>query len=240
MANESKQQSIRKLMRSFQSQYACLPIRHGISNSLVEVKQTTSVHPLQFVDNPKHITKAGMVLEGYCLYRRGTWEYLWSITKQNGHLKISCFEACEQGQSIYSFVNGFTLGVCTYLPCEFDEVEEDEEDALEQAKHVEGVITELPAWIAQDEDGFCRRLHEAMKSIKNGMGSIADRRCWPISINGVAISGIKKGPQQCEYCFKCQQKCSKCARCKAVRYCDHVCQKADWTTHKLMCFETLK
>ena len=39
----------------------------------------------------------------------------------------------------------------------------------------------------------------------------------------------------CVQCFKMATKMLRCAGCKWARYCDRVCQKADWRTHRTEC-----
>lgn len=41
--------------------------------------------------------------------------------------------------------------------------------------------------------------------------------------------------RRCQYCFKTDEKLSKCSRCKVVHYCSKECQKQDWKIHKVYC-----
>jgi len=41
--------------------------------------------------------------------------------------------------------------------------------------------------------------------------------------------------RRCQYCFKSDDKLSKCSSCNVVHYCSKECQKGDWKTHKEYC-----
>ena len=44
----------------------------------------------------------------------------------------------------------------------------------------------------------------------------------------------------CFYCLKHSDvRLKKCSNCKVARYCDSVCQKADWKNHKCECLENV-
>lgn len=40
---------------------------------------------------------------------------------------------------------------------------------------------------------------------------------------------------ECAGCGKALQRIQRCSQCRAVSYCDHTCQKADWRFHKRLC-----
>lgn len=41
--------------------------------------------------------------------------------------------------------------------------------------------------------------------------------------------------RRCQYCFKSDEKLSKCSSCNVVHYCSKECQRRDWKTHKVYC-----
>lgn len=41
--------------------------------------------------------------------------------------------------------------------------------------------------------------------------------------------------RRCQYCFKTDEKLSKCSGCKVVHYCSKECQKQGWKIHKVYC-----
>lgn len=39
----------------------------------------------------------------------------------------------------------------------------------------------------------------------------------------------------CNFCKQIKKKLWRCGRCKSAKYCDGVCQSADWHHHKVLC-----
>jgi hypothetical protein len=44
----------------------------------------------------------------------------------------------------------------------------------------------------------------------------------------------------CNFCKQVKKRLLKCASCMSAKYCNSVCQKADWNHHRYLCRKTEK
>jgi hypothetical protein len=71
---------------------------------------------------------------------------------------------------------------------------------------------------------------------------ITHEKFMNLTIGEIQPSKIKLSYKKIQSCQSCKKKSieieSKCSGCNSVYYCDHLCQKLDWSVHKLTCLHS--
>ena len=71
---------------------------------------------------------------------------------------------------------------------------------------------------------------------------ITHEKFMSLTIDEIQPSKIKLSYKKIQSCQSCKKKSieieSKCSGCNLVYYCDHLCQKLDWSVHKLTCLHS--
>ena len=61
---------------------------------------------------------------------------------------------------------------------------------------------------------------------------------WAMDVLSGVINGQRAFSDDRKLCTSCgveNDACKRCAKCKSVQYCDRVCQRLQWPTHKKFC-----